>query len=220
MLKASLTCFALAVAFFAGVRPAEAAIVGGAFLLLTRSRKPARIYRELDGPLLILFAGLFVVVAGAERYTARRRTSSPRCRRSASPIRGGCRRWSPYCPTSSATCRRCWALKPFIPPLADVAPRLASRRDEFDARWQFHPDRFGRQPHCRRAGERSGFANQLFRLFQGRPAADPGHARFRNRLCGLGSSSRSGRNRGGAARWDKAQGARPWPLSSAAFSSP
>ncbi len=67
MLKASLTCVALAVAFFAGVRPAEAAIVGGAFLLLTRSLKPARIYRELDGPLLILFAGLFVVVAGAER---------------------------------------------------------------------------------------------------------------------------------------------------------
>ena len=67
MLKASLTCVALAIAFFAGVRPAEAAIGGGAFLLLTRSLKPARIYRELDGPLLILFAGLFVVVAGAER---------------------------------------------------------------------------------------------------------------------------------------------------------
>ena len=67
MLKASLTCVALAIAFFAGVRPAEAAIIGGAFLLLTRALKPARIYRELDGPLLILFAGLFVVVAGAER---------------------------------------------------------------------------------------------------------------------------------------------------------
>jgi Na+/H+ antiporter NhaD/arsenite permease-like protein len=67
MLKASLTCIALAVAFFTGVRPAEAAILGGAFLLVTRALKPERIYRELDGPLLILFAGLFVVVAGAER---------------------------------------------------------------------------------------------------------------------------------------------------------
>jgi Na+/H+ antiporter NhaD/arsenite permease-like protein len=67
MLKASLTCLALAIAFFAGVRPAEAALIGGAFLLLTRSLKPVRIYRELDGPLLLLFAGLFVVVAGAER---------------------------------------------------------------------------------------------------------------------------------------------------------
>ena len=67
MLKASFVCVALAIAFFAGMRPAEAALFGGAFLLLTRSLKPQRIYREIDGPLLILFAGLFVVVAGAER---------------------------------------------------------------------------------------------------------------------------------------------------------
>jgi Na+/H+ antiporter NhaD/arsenite permease-like protein len=67
ILKASVTCLALAIAFFAGVAPAKAAIVGGAFLLLTRQIKPHRIYREIDGPLLILFAGMFVVVAGAEK---------------------------------------------------------------------------------------------------------------------------------------------------------
>ncbi len=67
ILKASVTCVGLAVAFFAGVAPAKAAILGGAFLLLTRQIKPARIYSELDGPLLILFAGMFVVVAGAEK---------------------------------------------------------------------------------------------------------------------------------------------------------
>jgi Na+/H+ antiporter NhaD/arsenite permease-like protein len=67
MLKASFVCVALAVAFFAGATPAKAALYGGAFLLLTRAIKPHRIYREIDGPLLILFAGLFVVVAGAER---------------------------------------------------------------------------------------------------------------------------------------------------------
>ena len=67
VLKASVTCVALAIAFFAGVPPAKAAILGGAFLLLTRQIKPRRIYRELDGPLLILFAGMFVVVAGAEK---------------------------------------------------------------------------------------------------------------------------------------------------------
>ena len=66
-LKAAFVCVALAVAFFVGVAPAKAALLAGAFLLLTRSVKPARIYREIDGPLLILFAGLFVVVAGAER---------------------------------------------------------------------------------------------------------------------------------------------------------
>jgi Na+/H+ antiporter NhaD/arsenite permease-like protein len=67
VVKASLVCLALAVAFFAGAPPAKAAILGGAFLLVTRQIKPRRIYRELDGPLLILFAGMFVVVAGAEK---------------------------------------------------------------------------------------------------------------------------------------------------------
>jgi Na+/H+ antiporter NhaD/arsenite permease-like protein len=67
MIKASLVCVALAVAFFSGVPPAKAAVLGGAFLLVTRAIKPRRIYREIDGPLLILFAGLFVVVAGAEK---------------------------------------------------------------------------------------------------------------------------------------------------------
>ena len=66
-LKASVVCVALAIAFFAGVPPAEAAMLGGAFLLFTRQIKPRRIYREIDGPLLILFAGLFIVVAGAEK---------------------------------------------------------------------------------------------------------------------------------------------------------
>ncbi len=67
VVKASFVCVALAIAFFAGAPPAKAAILGGAFLLLTRAIKPRRIYRELDGPLLILFAGMFVVVAGAEK---------------------------------------------------------------------------------------------------------------------------------------------------------
>ncbi len=67
VVKATLVCVALAVTFFSGVAPAKAAVLGGAFLLVTRAIKPRRIYREIDGPLLILFAGLFVVVAGAER---------------------------------------------------------------------------------------------------------------------------------------------------------
>ena len=54
-------------AFFAGVRPAEAALLGGAYLLLTRRVKPQKIHREIDWSLLVMFAGLFVVVAGLER---------------------------------------------------------------------------------------------------------------------------------------------------------
>ena len=65
--KASVVCAGLAIALFAGAPPAEAAVLGGAILLFTRSIKPYRIYREIDGPLLILFAGLFIVVAGAEK---------------------------------------------------------------------------------------------------------------------------------------------------------
>ena len=66
-IKALLVTLALVIAFFAGVPVAEAALVGGAALLVTRGVKPERIYRELDGTLLLMFAGLFVVVAGFER---------------------------------------------------------------------------------------------------------------------------------------------------------
>ncbi|HEX6842628.1 MAG TPA: anion transporter [Stellaceae bacterium] len=53
--------------FFWGVAPAKVAVVGGALLLLTPRIKPERVYREIDWPLLLLFAGLFVVVAGLEK---------------------------------------------------------------------------------------------------------------------------------------------------------
>ena len=41
--------------------------MGGAFLLLTRRVKPEKIYIEIDWPLLVMFVGLFVVVAGFEK---------------------------------------------------------------------------------------------------------------------------------------------------------
>ncbi|MDR3436300.1 anion transporter [Telmatospirillum sp.] len=53
--------------FFAGVVPARAAIVIGGLLLLTRRVKSRRIYAEIDWALLLMFAGLFIIVAGAER---------------------------------------------------------------------------------------------------------------------------------------------------------
>lgn len=53
--------------FFAGQPPAKAAIVIGACLLLTRRLKSARIYAEIDWPLLLMFAGLFIIVAGAQQ---------------------------------------------------------------------------------------------------------------------------------------------------------
>jgi Na+/H+ antiporter NhaD/arsenite permease-like protein len=53
--------------FFAGQAPAKAAIVIGGLLLLTRRVKSQRIYAEIDWSLLLMFAGLFIIVAGAQR---------------------------------------------------------------------------------------------------------------------------------------------------------
>ena len=53
--------------FFAGQPPAKAAVVVGALLLLTRRVKSARVYAEIDWSLLLMFAGLFIIVAGAEQ---------------------------------------------------------------------------------------------------------------------------------------------------------
>ncbi len=62
-LAATATMIAL---FFAGQPPAKAAIVIGALLLLTRRVKSERVYAEIDWSLLLMFAGLFIIVAGAQ----------------------------------------------------------------------------------------------------------------------------------------------------------
>jgi Na+/H+ antiporter NhaD/arsenite permease-like protein len=67
MAKTLLVMVAMVVLFFLGQPPAKVAIVGGAFLLLTRRVKPEKVYIEIDWPLLVMFVGLFVVVAGFEK---------------------------------------------------------------------------------------------------------------------------------------------------------
>src|SRR5215469_902457 len=64
--KSAAVSVAMIAAFFAGVPPAEAAIVAGAVLLLTRRIKSEKVYAEIDWTLLLMFVGLFVVVAGLE----------------------------------------------------------------------------------------------------------------------------------------------------------
>ena len=66
VIRALLATLILIVAFFAGVVPAKAAIVIGGLLLLTRRLKSRRIYAEIDWSLLLMFAGLFIIVAGAQ----------------------------------------------------------------------------------------------------------------------------------------------------------
>jgi Na+/H+ antiporter NhaD/arsenite permease-like protein len=53
--------------FFIGWPIAKVAIVAGALLLITRRVKPEKIYHEIDFSLLVLFIGLFIVIAGIEK---------------------------------------------------------------------------------------------------------------------------------------------------------
>jgi Na+/H+ antiporter NhaD/arsenite permease-like protein len=57
----------IVVLFFAGA-PIEIVALGGAALLLLGRVRPERLYAQIDWNLLVMFAGLFVVVAGFERH--------------------------------------------------------------------------------------------------------------------------------------------------------
>jgi len=65
--KSLLISVAMIGFFFAGVPVAQVALVAGALLLITRRVRPEMVYREIDWPLLVMFIGLFVLVAGVER---------------------------------------------------------------------------------------------------------------------------------------------------------
>ena len=67
MIRALLATLVLIASFFAGVIPAKAALIVGGLLLLTRRVKSRRVYTEIDWSLLLMFAGLFIIVAGAQR---------------------------------------------------------------------------------------------------------------------------------------------------------
>ena len=66
-LKSVLVTAAMVILFFAGEPVAKVAILGGGLLLFTRRVKPEKVYLDIDWPLLVMFIGLFVVVAGAEK---------------------------------------------------------------------------------------------------------------------------------------------------------
>src|SRR5437868_279691 len=66
-IKSVLVVILMMAAFFAEQPPAKVALIAGGFMPLTRIVRNERIYREIDWPLLLMFAGLFVVVAGFEK---------------------------------------------------------------------------------------------------------------------------------------------------------
>ena len=65
--RALLATLLMVTLFFAGQPPAKAAIIIGGLLLLTRRVESKRVYAEIDWSLLLMFAGLFIIVAGAQR---------------------------------------------------------------------------------------------------------------------------------------------------------
>ncbi len=67
LMKSFIVLTVMVVLFFFGQPVAKVAIVGGAYLLLTRRVKPEKIYIEIDWPLLVMFVGLFVVIGGLEK---------------------------------------------------------------------------------------------------------------------------------------------------------
>jgi Na+/H+ antiporter NhaD/arsenite permease-like protein len=67
LIKSVLVSAAMVAACFAGQPPPKAALIAGAFLLLTRRVKSEKIYARIDWTLLLMFAGLFIVVAGFEK---------------------------------------------------------------------------------------------------------------------------------------------------------
>ena len=66
MTKTIAAVSVMVIAFLAGVPIALVAIAGAAYCLLTWRVNPDKVYREIDWGLLVLFAGLFVVIAGVE----------------------------------------------------------------------------------------------------------------------------------------------------------
>jgi Na+/H+ antiporter NhaD/arsenite permease-like protein len=67
VLKSVVVTVVMIVLFFLGFPVAGVAILGGAFLLFTRRVKAEKVYFDIDWPLLVMFVGLFVVVAGLEK---------------------------------------------------------------------------------------------------------------------------------------------------------
>src|ERR1700731_4558036 len=67
VIKSVVVTLAMVGGFFAGLAPALVAIVAGAVLLFSRRIKSETVYAEIDWTLLLMFVGLFIVVAGLEK---------------------------------------------------------------------------------------------------------------------------------------------------------
>lgn len=65
--KSLAVALAMIVMFFFGWPVPKVAIVAGAVLLITRRVRPENVYERIDWPLLVMFSGLFIVIAGVQQ---------------------------------------------------------------------------------------------------------------------------------------------------------
>jgi di/tricarboxylate transporter len=180
VIRALLATLILITLFFAGVVPAKAAIIIGGLLLLTRRVKSRRVYAEIDWSLLLMFAGLFIIVAGAQHASQPRpRSGSRPQRRDGGAVQPGEQRAGRV--DAQAVCRR--AERPRY--------RVAGDRDGFDARRQLHRAGLDRQSDCGAEGSHFRRDHRLLGLFQGRRATDHHHPRDRDTVAMAVTSTKS-----------------------------
>ena len=67
LVKPGLVILLVIAGFFSGAPPALMAAFGAAIMLITRTRDPHLVYKEVDWGLLVFFVGLFIIVGGAEK---------------------------------------------------------------------------------------------------------------------------------------------------------
>jgi Na+/H+ antiporter NhaD/arsenite permease-like protein len=76
MWKSISVALAMIIMFFAGWPVPKVAIVAGAVLLITRRVQPGKVYERIDWPLLVMFSGLFIVIAGIQQTQLERQMAA------------------------------------------------------------------------------------------------------------------------------------------------
>ena len=179
--KSALVSVAMIGLFFTGQPVAKVAICAAALLLLTRRIEPKKVYAEIDGQLLLMFAGLFVVVAGLEHAVLTKdvlaRACRPRQRRAAD--RRHRRSLQPRQQRSGRA-----GAEAFRRAVAGPDSRLARRGDGIDPRRKLHAAGLGRQSDRGRARRQGRRQDRFLDLFQGWGAAYRGHHGHRSACAG------------------------------------
>lgn len=66
-IKPAIVIIFVLTGFLAGFPPPLVAALGAAAMLITRTRDPRQVYREVDWGLLVFFIGLFLIIGGTEK---------------------------------------------------------------------------------------------------------------------------------------------------------